>query len=675
MFISSCIVLLEHNLFTTYRSRSVLYVQAANNNEIQALSAKMTGLSTDLDSKDAVDRYLVRIHSSDFLSLAADKITKMPEFQGEDWAALAMKSSSTSMLNHALFHRSQTPPGVQGVQEVANLISSMVSVSKISNDSIEVLVTSGDRNFSVKLANAFSNFALTTMIEYDMEDLNEGERYLQVEIQKSEELIKETDAEIVSSRQHAHRRGDQSDSATNPSADLEKELTEAQVSFDENEKLIAELKKEKKIQERDAYAADGNTDQSDPKTYKFGISNKLSELEKSNQYLEVRKSTLHKILNSIKKSDNQKSDQELFDLDKKLELEYSMFQDLKRQLFQVEMLKISSRNKVRILEQARDSDVRNGQDLYIKILIGLALGLLGGLPAAYAWSLLVPNVRSRQDLEKLGLAYLGSFPDLKIRNGFSFSKKTRDRRNGPKAQPIVQFELDSSASMSFIHMRTKIQHHFPPSQENGHVIAVLSPNPGEGKSFISRNIAACIAHSSRRTLLIDCDLRSVGNSTFFGAESRPGIAEVLTNQKKFGAVMIPGVLPDVDLLPAGNRPYDVTALFSDETFNDFITAIRKTYDYIILDTPALSATPDAGLIADSASMNIIVAKCGVTTTVDIERSISNLIDENHTYFAVLNFVESVTEMLYILPRAMNDRRSQERRKWDRRASEEEARHL
>jgi MinD-like ATPase involved in chromosome partitioning or flagellar assembly len=119
----------------------------------------------------------------------------------------------------------------------------------------------------------------------------------------------------------------------------------------------------------------------------------------------------------------------------------------------------------------------------------------------------------------------------------------------------------------------------------------------------------------------------------------------------------------------------VTALFSDETFNDFITAIRKTYDYIILDTPALSATPDAGLIADSASMNIIVAKCGVTTTVDIERSISNLIDENHTYFAVLNFVESVTEMLYILPRAMNDRRSQERRKWDRRASEEEARHL
>jgi uncharacterized protein involved in exopolysaccharide biosynthesis len=105
------------------------------------------------------------------------------------------------------------------------------------------------------------------------------------------------------------------------------------------------------------------------------------------------------------KSERQKSEQELFNLDKKLELEYSVYQDLKHQLFQIEMLKISSRNKVRILEQARESDVRGGQDLVLKLLLGLVLGVMIGLPSAYAWSLLSPTVKSRQDLERVGLTF------------------------------------------------------------------------------------------------------------------------------------------------------------------------------------------------------------------------------------------------------------------------------
>ena len=136
---------------------------------------------------------------------------------------------------------------------------------------------------------------------------------------------------------------------------------------------------------------------------KYGSLRKTEDLKKENEYLSVRRSTLARVLEELVGSQDPNFEQRVFELRKKIELEYSLFQELKKQLFQLEMQRIFIQNRVRSFEKARESAVAPSLSLKKKMGMAVLLALLMGGFAAYGWELIAPRIKGRGTYLRLPL--------------------------------------------------------------------------------------------------------------------------------------------------------------------------------------------------------------------------------------------------------------------------------
>ena len=163
---------------------------------------------------------------------------------------------------------------------------------------------------------------------------------------------------------------------------------------------------------------------------------------------------------------------------------------------------------------------------------------------------------------------------------------------------IYRQELDYSANESYKSLRTNLLF----CGEDKKVIAVTSCTPNEGKSTVSLNLALSLADSGKKVLFIDADLRKsvlMGRTEVEGEEIK-GLSHLLSHQETIENVIY-----------AGTVPPNPAELLGSKYFKRFLSAIRKVYDYIIIDTPPLGSVIDSAVIAEECDGSIMVMESGV----------------------------------------------------------------
>jgi protein-tyrosine kinase len=145
-------------------------------------------------------------------------------------------------------------------------------------------------------------------------------------------------------------------------------------------------------------------------------------------------------------------------------------------------------------------------------------------------------------------------------------------------------------------------------------LAVVSPGPGEGRSYIAANLAVLFSQLGKRTLLIDADLRRPRQHEIFGIAGRVGLSTVLSGRAGWEAVHEVKQLPGLWVLPAGAVPPNPQELLARPGFARLIQALRASYDVILVDTPPGDACADAGTIAARAGAALMLA-CRDATSV------------------------------------------------------------
>lgn len=155
------------------------------------------------------------------------------------------------------------------------------------------------------------------------------------------------------------------------------------------------------------------------------------------------------------------------------------------------------------------------------------------------------------------------------------------------------------------------------------VIVVASAMPGEGKSFVSANLAHAFAvQSNRRALVIDADIRRAGGlSTLMGASCTPGLTDYLLGEQPLESIIQVGSVNNLYLIPCGKRAQKPGELIGDTRFRGLIEQPRPAFDWIVIDTPPVVPIADARTIADLADGVLLVvnardtlahlAKCAV----------------------------------------------------------------
>jgi len=226
-------------------------------------------------------------------------------------------------------------------------------------------------------------------------------------------------------------------------------------------------------------------------------------------------------------------------------------------------------------------------------LIALVIGL--AIPAAiiYLQELLNTKIKSRLDIEKrLAIPFLGDVPKS---DSHEEMINTNSRSGSAEAIRIVRTNLEFMLTGT--------------SGERGKTIFVTSTIPGEGKTFISVNLAGTIALSGKKVLLVGMDIRNPKLAEYIPIRAE-GVTNYLSKQDKDLASYITKLdnFENFHVLSSGVIPPNPVELLMNDKINKMFAELKETYDYIIVDTAPVSVVTDTLLIAKNADAFIYVVR-------------------------------------------------------------------
>lgn len=188
-------------------------------------------------------------------------------------------------------------------------------------------------------------------------------------------------------------------------------------------------------------------------------------------------------------------------------------------------------------------------------------------------------------------------------------------RRGDVVRPGSQLALihdpDSPRSEKIRALRTELMLLLEDARR-GNVCALLGSGRGEGRSLLCAELAIAFAQLGRQTLLVDADLRHPRQHEFFGADNQWGLAQALALGQAPSLYGVQGV-PELSVLTAGAVPPNPLELVSNRRFERLIADWRRTYDFVLIDTPPVSPSADALAIATAARRVLVVGRTESTS--------------------------------------------------------------
>lgn len=190
-----------------------------------------------------------------------------------------------------------------------------------------------------------------------------------------------------------------------------------------------------------------------------------------------------------------------------------------------------------------------------------------------------------------------------------------------KTIPILAIKNgDDIAIESLRSMRTAI--HFALNNAKNNIIMISGPAPEVGKSFISTNLAAILAQSNKRVLIIDADMRRGYLHKYFNHDNLPGLAEYLNTQQTLDSIIKPTEIPHLDVITRGKSPVNPSELLSSTKFATMFEQLSPMYDHIIIDTPPVLAVTDGIIISQYAGVNLVIARYAKSQMKELELTVN-----------------------------------------------------
>ncbi|PKQ66957.1 hypothetical protein BZG01_09145 [Labilibaculum manganireducens] len=164
----------------------------------------------------------------------------------------------------------------------------------------------------------------------------------------------------------------------------------------------------------------------------------------------------------------------------------------------------------------------------------------------------------------------------------------------------------SGITESFRSLRTDLENLLAENKQK--VISVQSVMPGEGKSFVSLNLAAILAMNNEKVLLVEADMRKPGLNRVFGSIRSNGMSSYLKGEDAFDDIIFQTKFENLSFIPAGPVPLNPAELLANGKFKGFMEKARIHYNYIILDSAPVSVVTDGLLSGKYADLNLFVLR-------------------------------------------------------------------
>jgi tyrosine-protein kinase Etk/Wzc len=236
--------------------------------------------------------------------------------------------------------------------------------------------------------------------------------------------------------------------------------------------------------------------------------------------------------------------------------------------------------------------------------LALILGLAGAAGLLYAREALNEQILHRKQIEEA--------TSVPVIGELSYQEST---------EPIVVSEGRGKFAIGeqFRVLRTNL-FHLHGTNDSGRVTLFTSSIGGEGKSFVSSNLAVTLAYAKRKTIILEMDLRKPKISGVFDlSPEHAGISDYLAEQATdLNQLIQPSGIPGLDVLGCGPIQPNPSELLEKDKLDELINLLKERYDDIIIDSPPIHLVTDALIIARTANATLYMVRQGYTNKEELD---------------------------------------------------------
>jgi capsular exopolysaccharide synthesis family protein len=211
-----------------------------------------------------------------------------------------------------------------------------------------------------------------------------------------------------------------------------------------------------------------------------------------------------------------------------------------------------------------------------------------------------------------------------------------------REQNAIVAHARTAVGESFRSLRVNLQ--YLTLGSNASVIGITSSRESEGKTFCSVNLAAVMAYSGRRTVLIDTDMRRPRVASYFQIENRKGLSNFLVGDGSIKEIINNTDHKGFDVIGSGPIPPNPIDLIGNPRMEELIQSLKQSYSTIIIDSPPLGYVSEYIILMKYTDANLYVVRSDYTNRKSLKK-INKLLDRDKiaNFSVLLNDVQPSKE--------------------------------
>jgi chain length determinant protein tyrosine kinase EpsG len=189
---------------------------------------------------------------------------------------------------------------------------------------------------------------------------------------------------------------------------------------------------------------------------------------------------------------------------------------------------------------------------------------------------------------------------------------------------IAAYQPFDARVEAFRTLRAQVTLRWLDAEHGGRTLAIVSPERGEGRSYLAANLAVVFAQLGARTVLIDADMRYPRQHTLFKLSNRSGLSAILAGRGDSGSIQRVEPFDTLSIITAGAIPPNPQELLARPTFTQLLDELVKEFYVVIVDTPAGVGVADAQFICRGTRAALMVLRKNYTRAKAANRFVDEL---------------------------------------------------
>lgn len=283
-------------------------------------------------------------------------------------------------------------------------------------------------------------------------------------------------------------------------------------------------------------------------------------------------------------------ERELLAIQRKFEVNQNIYIYLLQKKAETSIAKAAAISDNKILDRSYLSDEPVEPNTKLVLIVALLFGGLFPVSAIFLRKMFRTTVGSREELSRITkIPILGVVGHVKQTDNL-----------------VVHHHPKSRIAEAFRSVRTNLQ--FFGSRSGNKIILVTSSVGGEGKSFVTINLASVFAMQDYKVLIVGLDMRKPKLFGDFNLDNNTGMSSYLIGDASLEALIKPTGVANMDIIPSGPVPPNPSELISKPEMLHFFEEVSARYDFIIVDTPPVGIVSDALQLMQYSHINIYVVR-------------------------------------------------------------------